>query len=147
MEVPSCFFRSSTVVGCVTRNSVNNPFYIHISNGKLGSYSEIKGTLMHPIGCVAQDDININCFAIGSNMHLHDKHWSKSGWSDWHDIGGLVKGRPSVTTWNVPKSNKRRIDVFLWILVRTASCRRRGTEYCGSSGWIWAAPSPPVPNA
>ena len=112
MEVPSCAVRSSTIIACMARGTNNAGYYIGAHSGKWTKYYDMQGSLMSSIGCVTRGVIFINCFASGTNLHLYNKYWSKAGWGGWQDLGGLVKGRPSVTTWNLTTSDLRRIDVF-----------------------------------
>ena len=106
MEVPSCGVRSATTILCMARGTNSRGYYIGATSGKWTNYADMQGTLLHPIGCVARGNVNFNCFASGTNSHLYTKYYTGS-WGGWQDLGGLVKGRPSVTKWNMS-----RIDVF-----------------------------------
>ena len=130
MEVPSCAAQSSTDIACMARGTDNGAYYIGLSGGKWTSFSSMGGQLLHPIGCVTRGKLHIDCFTSGSNLRMYTKYWSKAGWGGWADLGGTVKGRPSVTTWNLT-TDGRRIDVF-FLDIRTNSVLQRTWD-----GWKW----------
>ena len=108
MEVPSCVARTPSVVDCMLRATILRGNYISATNGEWTSVIDLAGHLFDSIGCSARDESHLDCFVIGTSLNLYQRYWIKSsGWDGYVNLGGSVKGRPSVTTWDA-----NRIDVF-----------------------------------
>ena len=108
MEVPSCAVRTPSIIDCMLRGSANQGYHIGTVDGEWGTYKDLGGSLFSPIGCSSRTETMLNCFVSGMDLHLNQIYKSQeSEWHDYADLGCLVKGRPSVTTWD-----RYRMDVF-----------------------------------
>ena len=128
MEVPSCAARTPEIVNCMLRGTTNKGYHIGAVNGQWTSYTDLGGVLFNPLGCSARGANNFNCFVSGLNLNLYQRYWIQGvGWQGYQNLKGLVKGRPSATSWS-----SNRIDVFS-LGVKTDSVMQK--TWIDGKGW------------
>ena len=108
MEVPSCVVRTPSNVHCIMRGPASKGYHIKAVDGEWGKPTGLGGILFSPFGCTSLNEGHFACFAASMDLILSQKYWTPgTGWGGFYGRGGLVKGRPSATSWG-----SNRMDIF-----------------------------------
>lgn len=90
---PVCALSDDGRIIVFARGVSNELYYCEQINSELSwsGWSSLGGCIGEKIKAIRNADGNIEVFAIGSNGKLWNKGQNKNTWSDWKEIGGIIK--------------------------------------------------------